>query len=266
MLLKRVVTSILLLGGLLLVLWTNSFFPAFAIAAAICALLGAWEFYRMVGASGKGRPVLWLGLVLTLLFVIAPALKWDHSSGILISIAVAAPLLWVILRRDHRDAFSSWAFTLAGILYLGWLSSRYTALIRLDDGYKWVVLALFCTFASDTTAFFVGRLLGRHKMAPSISPAKTWEGAAGGLAGAIILGSLIAWILKLPLSLWQVSLLATATSVFAQAGDLVESLFKRNMGTKDSGHALPGHGGMLDRVDGIVFAGLVVYYYVIWHG
>jgi phosphatidate cytidylyltransferase len=246
------------------VLWVNNFFPAFAIATAICALLGALEFFRMISTSGKGRPALWLGLVLILLFIFAPIFKWDNNNGILLSIAVTLPLLWIMLRYNREDACASWAFTLAGIMYLGWLASYYTSLIQLDNGSSWVVIALFCTFASDTTAYFVGRRFGRHKMAPSISPAKTWEGAAGGLAGAIVLGTLTAWVLKLPLSFWQAVILTAIVSIFAQTGDLVESLFKRNMGAKDSGRALPGHGGMLDRIDSLVFAGLVVYYYVIW--
>ncbi|MCL2707260.1 MAG: phosphatidate cytidylyltransferase, partial [Dehalococcoidia bacterium] len=194
----------------------------------------------------------------------APLLNWYNSSGVLISIAVTLPLLWIMLRRDRKDACVSWAFTLAGVMYLGWLASRYTALIQIDDGSKWVILALFCTFASDTTAYFVGRRFGRHKLAPAVSPHKTWEGAAGGLLGTIAIGALSAWVLNLPLSLWQAISLSAVASIFAQAGDLVESLFKRNMGAKDSGRALPGHGGILDRVDSIVFAGLVIYYYVIW--
>ena len=174
------------------------------------------------------------------------------------------PLLWVMLRKNRDGACSSWAFTLAGVLYLGWLASRYVALIELPQGRDWVILALFCTFACDTSAYFVGRALGRHKMAPGISPGKTWEGAVGGLAGTIAVGLVIAWWFKLPMSVLQALGLSVAISIFAQTGDLVESLFKRNMGTKDSGNVLPGHGGVLDRIDGVVFAGLVVYYYVIW--
>jgi phosphatidate cytidylyltransferase len=101
-------------------------------------------------------------------------------------------------------------------------------------------------------------------MAPGISPGKTWEGAAGGLAGTVAAGLVITWLFKLPMSVWQTIGLSAAISIFAQTGDLVESLFKRNMGAKDSGKALPGHGGVLDRIDSVVFAGLVVYYYVIW--
>jgi len=262
MLRKRVITSFLLLACLLSVLWVNNYFPAFTIAVTICALLGVWEFYRMVNACDRGRPALLLGMALTLLFIVAPLFKWDR--GILISVSITLPLLWIMLRNNRRDACASWAFTLAGIMYLGWMASYYTSLIQLNNGYKWVILALFCTFASDTSAYFAGRWLGRHKMAPSISPAKTWEGACGGLAGAMIIGTLVAWMLKLPLSLWQAITLAAVVSILAQMGDLVESLFKRNMGAKDSGRVLPGHGGMLDRIDSLVFAGLVVYYYVVW--
>ena len=218
----------------------------------------------MVCASGKGKPVVWLGIALALLFIFQPLSTWTNDGGIMLSASVVLPLLWVMLRKNRDGACSSWAFTLAGVLYLGWLASRYVALIELPQGRDWVILALFCTFACDTSAYFVGRALGRHKMAPGISPGKTWEGAVGGLAGTIAVGLVIAWWFKLPMSVLQALGLSVAISIFAQTGDLVESLFKRNMGTKDSGNVLPGHGGVLDRIDGVVFAGLVVYYYVIW--
>jgi phosphatidate cytidylyltransferase len=155
---------------------------------------------------------------------------------------------------------------MAGILYVGWLLSYLVALRGLDNGRNWVFFALFTTFASDTAAFFVGRALGKRRLAPQISPGKTWEGAIGGVFGAIIVS--LFFILPTPLTLhlnWgQAILLGLLVSIFGQLGDLVESLFKRNMGAKDSGRLLPGHGGMLDRMDSIIFAGIVVYYYVIW--
>jgi phosphatidate cytidylyltransferase len=269
MLRKRVITALLLFAGLLLVLWADNYFPAFTIAAAITAMFGLWEFYGLVRTSGKGQPVIWLGMALALLLIFEPLLKWDNDGGILLSASVVLPLLWVMLRKNRDGACSAWAFTagaftLVGIMYLGWIASRYTALVQLKNGLDWVILALFCTFACDTSAYFVGHLLGRHKMAPGISPGKTWEGAAGGLAGAIIIGVLVAWFFKLPMGVWRAIGLSAVISLFAQTGDLVESLFKRNMGAKDSGHTLPGHGGVLDRIDSVVFAGLVVYYYVIW--
>jgi phosphatidate cytidylyltransferase len=106
--------------------------------------------------------------------------------------------------------------------------------------------------------------LGRHKLAPGISPGKTWEGAIAGVFGAIISSLLLVTLLSLPLSYGQAILLGLLVSIFGQLGDLTESLFKRNMGVKDSGRLIPGHGGVLDRMDSVVFAGIVVYYYVIW--
>jgi phosphatidate cytidylyltransferase len=272
MLAKRVATALVLFAAVIVVLWADGAFPWFAVTASLVVALGLWEFYGMVTSSGKGKPALWLGIVLAILFTIQPYFNWANDGGIILSAAVVLPLIWVMARKNRDDACSSWAFTLAGVLYLGWLASRYPALMQLTDGREWVILALFCTFASDTAAYFTGRLLGRHKMAPAISPNKTWEGAAGGVAGSIAVSLAVTWLFTLdfawfsplPVGVLTAVLLGLAISVFAQAGDLVESLFKRNMGAKDSSKLLPGHGGILDRVDSVVFAGLVVYYYVIW--
>ena len=127
-------------------------------------------------------------------------------------------------------------------------------------------LALFTTFGSDTAAFFIGKAWGKHRLAPNISPGKTWEGVIAGLLGAIIVSLLftIPTPLHLNLRYWQAIILGLLVSIFGQAGDLVESLLKRNMGVKDSGKLLPGHGGFLDRMDSIVFASVVVYYFVIF--
>jgi len=152
---------------------------------------------------------------------------------------------------------------MAGILYIGWLLSYLVALRGLDDGRDWVFLALFATFGSDTAAFFVGRALGRHKLAPNISPGKTWEGAIAGVFGSIIVSLVLVNLLSLPLSNVGAILLGLLISLFGQLGDLVESLLKRNMGVKDSSKLIPGHGGFLDRIDSIIFTGLVVYYWVL---
>ncbi len=157
---------------------------------------------------------------------------------------------------------------------MGWLLSYLVALRGLDsaqtplldEGRNWVFYALTITCISDSAAFFTGRAMGRHPLAPRISPGKTWEGTIGGLVGAAIIS--LFFILPTPLHLdftwWAAILLGLVVSVFGQLGDLVESLLKRNMGVKDASHLLPGHGGILDRIDSIVFASIVVYYYVIW--
>jgi phosphatidate cytidylyltransferase len=149
-----------------------------------------------------------------------------------------------------------------------WLNLR-----GLEDGRNWVYLAMLTTFANDTGAYFIGRARGKHKLAPAISPAKTWEGAIGGLVSAILAAIVIATVLELisvkvgtpfVFRYWQIILLGFLVSLFAQLGDLVESLLKRNMGVKESGNLLPGHGGILDRFDSLMFVGAVIYYYAVW--
>jgi phosphatidate cytidylyltransferase len=170
----------------------------------------------------------------------------------------------VFLPRKE-GVFQRWAWMMAGILYVGWLLSILVSL-RLEAGRNWLYLALFTTFASDSAAYFIGKAFGRHKMAPSISPGKTWEGAVGGVCGAVILSLLftLATPLQLPLSYLQAIILGILISVFGQIGDLAESALKRSGGVKDSGNLMPGHGGLLDRMDSIVFAGAVVYLYYIF--
>ncbi len=224
-------------------------------------MLAVFEFYKLV-AGAKVQPLTYFGLVWTLLFIISPHFQYDFTVPLLLTLAVILPLSWLLGRPKKEGAFIGWAWTLAGILYLGWLLSYLVALRGLDGGRNWVFFALFTTFASDTAAFFVGRALGRHKLAPNISPGKTWEGTIAGVFGAIIASLL--FTLLLPISYAQAIVLGILVSIFGQLGDLVESLLKRNMGVKDSGRLIPGHGGFLDRIDSVVFAGVVVYYYVIW--
>ncbi|MBA7712757.1 hypothetical protein ES703_121746 [subsurface metagenome] len=266
MLKKRVITALWGLPLLIAAVWFDQPLPWFTILLAIWGVLAVFEFYRMV-AGAKAPPLTYFGLIWTLLFILSPHFNNDFiTSPTLLTSAVVLSLVWLVLRRQKEGAFIGWAWTIAGILYVGWLLSYFVALRGLDDGRNWVFFALFATFGSDTAAFFIGRALGRHHLVPSISPGKTWEGAIGGIFGAIMISLLftLPTPLGLPLSYWQAILLGLLVSIFGQLGDLVESLLKRNMGVKDSGKLLPGHGGFLDRIDSIVFAGIVVYYYVIW--
>jgi phosphatidate cytidylyltransferase len=173
-----------------------------------------------------------------------------------------------LLRRSREKAFRDWAWTIVGALYVGWMLSYWLNLRGLEDGRNWVCLAMLTTFANDTGAYFIGRARGKHKLAPAVSPAKTWEGAIGGLVSAILAAMVVAVILSLispfTIKYWQIILLGFLVSLFAQLGDLVESLLKRNMGVKESGNLLPGHGGILDRFDSLMFVGAVIYYYAVW--
>ena len=275
MLKKRVITALWGIPLLIAAVWFEQPLPWFTVLIAIWGVLAVFEFYRLVAAS-KVPPLTYFGLIWTLLFVLSrnsnllsilePHFDTNLLTPLLLATVVLLPLIWFLLRTQKEGAFTSWAWTIAGIFYVGWLLSYLVALRGLEDGRNWIFFALFTTFASDTTAFFVGRALGKHHLAPNISPGKTWEGAVGGIFGAIIVS--LFFILPTPLFLhlsWgQAILLGLLVSILGQLGDLTESMFKRNMGVKDSGRLIPGHGGFLDRMDSIVFAGVVVYYYALF--
>jgi len=274
MLKKRVITALCGIPLLVAVVWFGE--PWFTILVAVWGMLAAFEFYRLV-ASSRVSPLTYFGLVWTLLFILSrnpdllsmlePHFDLSLLTPLLVTSAVVLSLLWLLARRQKEGAFAGWAWTMAGILYVGWLLSYLVSLRGFEDGRNWIFLALFATFGSDSAAFFTGRALGKHALAPNISPGKTWEGAIAGLFGAVLVS--LFFTLSTPLQIhnlacWQAILLGLLVSVFGQFGDLIESLLKRNKGAKDSGTLIPGHGGFLDRVDSIVFAGIVVYYYVVW--
>ena len=273
MLKQRIITSLWGIPLLSIAVWFDEPLHWFTILISIWGVLAVREFYRAVAAS-KVSPLTYFGLALTLLFILSrdsglpTVLEPYFDIRLLLTSMVVLPLIWLLLRRQKEGAVAGWVWTVAGILYIGWLLSYLVALRGLngDEGRNWVFLTLFATFASDTAAFFTGRAVGKHKLAPDISPGKTREGAVAGGVGAI-LASLFFTLptpFSLPITWWQAIMLGLLVSIFGQLGDLAESLFKRNMGVKDSGNTLPGHGGFLDRVDSIVFAGVVVYYYAIW--
>jgi phosphatidate cytidylyltransferase len=284
MLKKRIITSVWGIPLLAVIVWLGE--PCFTIFVAVWGLLAILEFYRLANLV-KATPQIALGIVWTLLFIAARndalldllniPLKPDAIIPALLTAGTVISLICLLARKQKLGAFPGWGWMVAGVIYIGWLlgfivalrglGDSRAALTQLDYGGKWVFFALLTTFGSDTTSFFVGRAIGKRKLAPSISPGKTWAGAIGGLFGAVAVGLL--FLLNHPLSLasqlnwWQAVILGLLVSIFGQLGDLVESLLKRNTGVKDSGTLIPGHGGVLDRMDSVVFAVVVVYYWVI---
>ena len=266
MLKKRFLSALWSVPILVTIIWLGP--PWFSLLVAIWGLLAVYEFYRLV--SAKIIPLTYLGLILTLLFILSPHFDYNRLLPLLITLTVVIPLVWLLMSSRKELAFIRWAWTIAGIMYIGWLLSHFVALSILENGRNWVFLAFSVTFASDTGAFFIGRAVGKRRLAPFISPGKTWEGAVGGVFSAAIASLFFAsptlFTLTNPFyiagfSWWQALLLGLAVSIFGQLGDLVESLFKRNMGVKESGRAIPGHGGFLDRIDSVLFAGIAVYYF-----
>ncbi|MDP2920070.1 MAG: phosphatidate cytidylyltransferase [Dehalococcoidia bacterium] len=275
MLKKRAITALWGIPLLTAIIWFGEPW-LFVTFVAIWGLLAVIEFYRLVSPL-KVVPIYVFGIIWTLLFIfirhpmVSAALGPYLAQGLVVPVlftgGIVISLITLLARKQKFNAFPAWAWTFAGILYIGWLLGYIVALRHLDGGRDWVFFALFCTFGSDTAAFFIGRATGRHKLSPSISPAKTWEGAIGGVLGAV--GISLLFLLDTPVSLatqlsvWQAIMLAVLVSISGQLGDLVESLFKRNVGAKDSGKLIPGHGGILDRMDSVVFAVVVVYYWVL---
>jgi phosphatidate cytidylyltransferase len=260
MLRKRTLSTVVGLPIVIAAIWFG--LPWFTILMSCAAVIGALEFYKITSRSGI-KPLTYFGAVFTLLLVISPHCPSRETSPAILTLAIIASLTWLLFKSSHEQTFIKWAWTIGGILYIGWMLSYWVELRNLDSGREWVLWAIITIFAGDTCAFFIGKALGRHPLAPAISPSKTWEGSIGGLLAGIGFSLLIGTLFSLPISLWYLALLGAGVSILAQIGDLVESLLKRNMGVKDSGNLIPGHGGFLDRLDSLTFTGVFVYYFII---
>ena len=267
MLKHRLITAAVGVPLVILAIWFGDPWPWFTLLIAAVALAGTYEFYHIANFDSK-EPLIYLGLLWSLALVLTPHYKYPDVLSIVVTAAMLISLICLLFRPAREKAFHDWAWTIVGALYVGWMLSYWLNLRGLEDGRNWVYLAMLTTFANDTGAFFIGRARGKHKLAPTISPGKTREGAIGGLTSAILAAIIVALVLNLispfTFKYWQIVLLGFLVSLFAQLGDLVESLLKRNTGVKESGNLLPGHGGILDRFDSLIFVGAVVYYYVIW--
>jgi phosphatidate cytidylyltransferase len=271
----RVISAIVGVPLVVGAIWAG--LPSLSALAAVAAFLGVLEFYSLAKGS-NARPSVVVGSAWALLFIIS-----GHLGGWLTPWALlggaAATFLWHQMRRlldvtllakdggesrGFKDVVTDWGFTAAGALYVGWTLSLALVLRQESQGLEWVVVALLGTYATDTGAFFIGRTWGRRPMAPVVSPGKTWEGAAGGFVMGLTAVLALAYGLDLPLSMWEAAVLGVLITVFAQVGDLVESRLKRASGVKDTGRLIPGHGGILDRLDSVVFVLVVVYYFYLW--
>ena len=263
MLRRRIITALWGIPLLVVVIWFDEPISWFTVFDGIWGLLAIYEFYIITGIS-RITTVAVFGIIWTVLFIVRPHINVDIYYPLLVISMAIFPMIYLLLYRSRKRIFSTWLWTVTGIIYVGLLLS-YLVDLRLEAGRNWVFLAILVTFASDTFAYFVGRAIGRHLLAPRISPNKTWEGAIAGVAGAIGMSFIftVSWPLQLPIDYGQAVLLGVLISVFGQLGDLLESLLKRYTGIKDSGNLMPGHGGLLDRMDSIVIAGIVVYLYYI---
>jgi phosphatidate cytidylyltransferase len=258
---QRTITSVIAMPIVLAFVWFGGWW-AFA-AATLVVILGTYELHTMMLHEGY-HPLIWISFALSILFLLAAVLPQQRllliESGLSMALLITFPLLF--FRKKLEGAMVDWSLTLAIAIYLGWPMSVFLLVrgsqVGVSAGFWWVVTVLLGVWGFDTGAFFAGHFFGRHKLAPNISPAKTWEGVIGGLVLSIIAALLFtAWPLGVP---WYLAiLLGIVIGVAATLGDLAESLIKRQTHVKDSGQIMPGHGGILDRIDSLLFAVIAVY-------
>ena len=258
----RILVGIIGVPALLGAVWVG--FPALTIVVGVAALVGLWEFNRM--AKAWGADAFWpYAFLWTTLFVVHGQLAAQHGNfSIYLLAGGLTPLLAFALARRTRSTSRSCLHTAVGSIYVGFLLS-HALLLRegtagLEDGRSWLLYALLMTFAADTGAFFVGKLLGRHRMAPTVSPGKTWEGFVGGLTLALGASVGLSSLLGLPVSILGQLILGLLLGLTAAMGDLAESFMKRRASVKDSGVIVPGHGGILDRMDSLLVTIPVTFY------
>ena len=235
--------------------------PWYAVLVYAAALIATWEFNRLASAA-EGDPFTPLLYGSVLLLLLDAYTGRAYLPAILTGILLVA-LVWSVVSFQQRGVAVGWLWTLGGSLYIGWLLSHYLVLRDLDQGRGWVLFAVFATFVNDTASYAVGRMFGKHHMVPNLSPGKTWEGAAGGLVATVLSAPLLALALGLS-GAWTLWPLGLAVSAAAQVGDLAESMLKRAARVKDASALVPGHGGVLDRLDSLVLVGPLIYYYVVW--
>lgn len=231
---------------------------SFLLLVTVAVLIGSWEFYRLTRIPQGWR------VAGAALGVVCVVLGWAALAAPLGLLVLTAPFVLFFSFRIRPGNWRRLLLTLAAPLYIGASLSHSVLIWTGSQGVLWVYATLFATFAVDTGAYFVGRRLGRHRMAPGISPGKTWEGAAGGFLAGIAATVAFAHLTGLHIDPTQSLLLGVAFGITAQAGDLVESAVKRASNAKEAGSIIPGHGGLLDRLDSLMFNLVVVYYFTSW--
>jgi len=236
--------------------------PWYWAAVTVVAILAGYEYLRLVAQKGEKADYPLAILLISLLMMGVRYPSWWEVVRGGITLLVAFSLLWQMTRQSGDIPVVGWALSLGGAMYIGLLLSHFVSLRALPRGLEWTLLAFFPVWAHDTGAYFVGRWIGERPFAPRISPKKTWEGSIGGWISGIVVCTLMGGVLGLPL--FHASILGLIISLAATGGDLVESMFKRWAGVKDSGWLIPGHGGVLDRIDSLLFSVAAVYYYLVW--
>ncbi len=233
-------------------------------------LIAAYEYVRLFDQMGF-RPTLAVVMTGMTLCIIQRWALNDTYLGPLLTILILLTAIAALINyeRGGNDAAVSFSLNLTGILYLGWVGGAFIPLRALPDGRGWLLTALPAVWLADSGAYFIGKWLGVRKLSPRLSPNKTWAGLMGGVISGTIFGTLLVLLWRsigfLPgtTRLWEGALMGFVLSLLTPVGDLLISLFKRTAGVKDTGDLIPGHGGILDRIDTWIWAALLGYYLVL---
>jgi phosphatidate cytidylyltransferase len=263
----RVLASIVFIPCFIVITWRGGYH--FLVLVDIVIFIGLWEFYGMMEAKGI-RPYRAIGILSGL------ALSWyvyfrnGVYANLFLTLGLLAIMTLELTRRDSRNAIYHISTTMLGVFYVAFLASHLIALrelplaVDLDYslGKSFVFLAFVVTWACDTGAYFVGTCCGRHRLLPRVSAKKTVEGSVGGLVFAVAGAVVAKYTFAGYLGNWQAGILGLSAGVVGQLGDLVESMIKRDAEVKDTSGIIPGHGGVLDRFDGLLFTAPLIYYYL----
>lgn len=263
---QRIIVAALLIPiGVLVITVGGWLYAAILIAGLAYA---AWEYSQLFAHGGyHPSPILLISGVTAL--VLARQLNQFSGNDILFGAIVVLAMGFEVIQFERQGNNSALDFniTLGGILYLGWLGAYYISLRTLPDGLWWVLLVLPTCWIADGAAYFIGIRFGKHKLTARVSPNKSWEGYFAGVVfgtlGCLLLASL--WHLVAPaITPLKGLILGLTLSVITPLGDLGESMLKRGFGVKDTSHILPGHGGIMDRIDSWLWAGVIGYYMIVY--
>jgi phosphatidate cytidylyltransferase len=265
---KRVLTAVILIPLVLLLVFKGPFWLVTFVTAAV-AMLASWEYLVLADASGAKTPRIVVLCAIGALFA-CTFFRPEYSTPLLGCLMF---LLFIVsaFRSPLPRVLPDAAYSVFGLLYIGLSLTTIPLLSAQENGASLLVFLFFVVWVGDIVALYVGRAFGRRKLAPAISPNKTWEGSAGSILGSILITLVLIFVAQLlarhnfdwlayPGSVFRWLGLAVLLNIAAQVGDLIESAIKRGAGVKDSGSLLPGHGGILDRIDALLLAAPILWY------
>ena len=259
MLRTRLLTAVIAIPALWVIVWGLPA-PLFAGFIVAVAAVGLYEYFAMALPDAALERV--AGIAWGLVVAAGVASRRPELWGAGIAFAVIGGLAFPLARpTDLASGVQRLGLSLLGVLYVGFFIPHVVLLRAAPEGWRWVLFTVFTAMASDSGGYFAGRVWGKRKLLPAVSPSKTVEGGVGAVGGALLVAAICHFVFFRSLPLIESIVLAGAISVLAQFGDLCESALKRAFGAKDSGWIIPGHGGILDRLDSLLFPLVFAYYY-----